>query len=334
MINIFDEFTQLKQVILGDVNLDLVKHLPTEDKNFVQDMLQQTKDDLNAISKIYQAHGIDVKRPEIKTNYSNIIKTPNGESLGIRNPLSPRDTFIVLGNTIIENASWKIESLFEYLYYKNIFLNEFMYEKNCKWIKMPTPNYDHLTFLNDEITNNEPIMDGAQIMRCGDRCFVSVTGAGNELGYEWLRRQFPDFNFIKMPTLIKGHIDAQIKIFKPGLIMSPYTKEQLPSCFASWTHIQSSREHIPISNLQIGKMFRDDDYENTFPTCSIISLNEKVVFIYEHFKDTHPYFIKQLEKNNIDIIWVPFANQHWFNQGITCITLEMSRQGTKEDYFQ
>lgn len=332
MVKVYDEFTQLKKVILGDVNLDLVEHCAPQDKNYIADILLQTKEDLQDTQKIYEKHNVKVQRPAIEKRYSHEIITPNCSSMGVRNPLSPRDTFIILGTTILENATWKAESIFEYLYYKDIFLNEFQ-SSNCKWIKMPTPAYAEQTFNNDEISDYEPIMDGSQILRCGKHCFVSITGAGNEKGFDWLERHFPQYKFVRMPSIIQGHIDAQLKIFKPGLIMSPYNKDQLPNCFSNWEHIRSSREFIPTDNISVGQTFRDDDIENTFATCSIVSLNESTVFLYEHFKETHPKFIKDLEQHKIDIIWVPFKNQHWFNQGISCITMEIERQGELENYF-
>ena len=81
-----------------------------------------------------------------------------------------------------------------------------------------------------------------------------------------------------------------------------------------------------------GILFRDDDVENTFPSCAITSLNENCVFLYEHYKEVHKEFVKQLEKHDIDIIFVPFRHQHWFSQGITCLTLELYRLGDKQTY--
>ena len=47
MISVYDEFAQLKEVILGDVNIGLTKHLKSHEKTLVEEILLETKENLN-----------------------------------------------------------------------------------------------------------------------------------------------------------------------------------------------------------------------------------------------------------------------------------------------
>ena len=326
MISVYDEFTQLKEVILGDVNIGLTKHLKSHEKTLVEEILLETKENLNDIQKIYESCGITVHRPNIQEEFSETIQSPFFSTKGIRNPLSPRDAFIVIGNTILETAGYREDMMFEYLYYKKIFMEQWKHN-TCDWNKMPSPSYH-----NDIEDNIEPMLDAAQIMRLGENLLVSEQGAANAFGIEWLQRHMPKFNVIKAGKVITGHIDAQIKIVRPGLIITPHVVDNLPKCFENWDIIQPTDTSGNLLNFD-GILFRDDDVENTFPSCAMMSLNEDTIFCYEHWKHSHKDFINTLENNKLNVIFVPFKHQHWFNQGLTCLTMELHRDGGMEKYI-
>ena len=330
MINVYDEFTQLQEVVLGVVNKDLIQYVPQDEQSLIGDIFDQTIEDLDQIQRIYEQHNVKVHRPKVIKQYSNLIQTPSFSTEGIRNPLAPRDSFIVLGNTILETSGHRADMAFDHLYYKNIFLDQY---KTCKanWIKMPMPSYDDNCVSTEEIYNVEPIMDAAQICRLGETLLISSVGAVNPIGIDWIIRHFPEYNVVTTGNNINGHIDAQLKILKPGLLITPHSKNDLPDVFASWDIIGANdNSNTAVTN---GALFRDEDYTNTFPSCCIVSLNEHAVFLYEHAKISHSKFIKQLEQHDIEVIFVPFRHQHWFNQGLTCLTLELSRQGGKQKYI-
>ena len=325
MFKVYDEFTQLLQVVLGDVNMNLLDHVDRHEKLFITEIFEETKDNLNTIAKIYESHGIKVNRPVVHESFSNDIVTPFYMTKGIRNPLSPRDTFIMLGSTLLETAGYRADMMFEYMYYKNLFTHNWSNGKH-KWIKMPSPVYA------EELSSQEPIMDAAQILRLGKHIIVSENGAINDLGIKWMEQHFNEFTVIRSGKHIQGHIDGQIKIIKPGLIITKKKKNSLPDCFRSWDIITPD-DVLQDTAITNGILFRDDDVENTFPSCAIMSLDENTVFLYEHYKDSHKEFVDKLEAYGIGIIFVPFKHQHWFNQGLTCLTLELDRAGDKQNYI-
>ena len=51
MIKVYDEFTQLKEVILGNINKELVKYVPKDEQSLILDIFDQTIEDLDEIQK-------------------------------------------------------------------------------------------------------------------------------------------------------------------------------------------------------------------------------------------------------------------------------------------
>jgi N-dimethylarginine dimethylaminohydrolase len=281
------------------------------------------------MQKIFQDKGIKVHRPAVSKELSKTINTPLWTEHGVRNCLSPRDSFAVIGNVLLEAASHKRSSQFESLYYKDIFIE--LFKKGGKWISMPTPalsdnSYDSATYL----TNIEPILDTAQIARFGNRLLISTSGAGNLLGVEWIERMFNNFEVIRMNECFSGHLDAQIKIIRPGLVISPYPKDKHPDFMKNWdivhTEIYNGAPEI------IDERFQDDDWDNTYFQTSMLSYDENTIFVFDHYKKLFPRFIKEMEKKKVECIFIPFKNQHWFSQGSTCITCDVNRSGSMENY--
>ena len=66
MIKVHDEFTQLKEVVLGNVNKHLVKHAPKDEQSLIHDIFDQTSEDLDAIEKIYEDNYVNIMHKCIK----------------------------------------------------------------------------------------------------------------------------------------------------------------------------------------------------------------------------------------------------------------------------
>lgn len=329
MINVYDDFTRLNEVILGDVNMYLLDTVDVKYRQQIEDIFLQTKDDLDSIQNILESKGVKVHRPNIKEEFAKTIITPTWSEKGIRNCLSPRDSFAVIGNVLLEAASHKRSSHFESLYYKDIFVQ--LFKKGGKWISMPQPALSDLSY-NDEsyLTNIEPVMDTAQLARFGNRLLVSTRGAGNLLGAEWIARTFDNFDVVYMDNCFSGHLDAQIKIIRPGLIISPYAREKHPDFMQKWdiipTKIYNGAPEIIDDRLQ------DDDWDNTYFQTSMLSYDENTVFVFEHYKKLFPKFVKDMESKGVECVFIPFKHQHWFSQGSTCLTCDINRSGGMEVY--
>ena len=329
MINVYDDFTKLNEVILGDINLHLLETVNAKYRQQVEDIFLQTRDDLVAIQTVLESKGVKVHRPKISKAFAKTITTPAWTEQGVRNCLSPRDSFAVVGDVLLEGASHKRSSHFESLYYKELFVE--LFQQGGKWISMPRPALSDLSY-DDEtyLTNIEPILDTAQLARFGNRLLVSTRGAGNQLGVEWINRTFDKFEVIAMDSCFSGHLDAQIKIIRPGLVISPYAREKHPDFMQKWDIIPT--EIYGDALAIIDDRFQDDDRDNTYFQTSMLSYDENTVFVFEHYKKLYPAFIKDMESKGVECVFIPFKHQHWFSQGSTCLTCDINRSGGMEVY--
>lgn len=328
MINSHNTFDPLKEIIIGDVDLGSIKLDDPRKQKRVEYIFKKTKDELNNFQSVLESRGIKVHRPLHITNTE--IKTPYWSSPGTRIPLTPRDLFLILGNTIIETAMCEQERFFEPFYYREIILNKF--RNGAKWLSMPPPRHNYTNYeaeLDDHIPNLDPIIDAPACLKYGKDLFVNTRAAANSLGLEWLQSTFGDtyqFHEINQPEII-GHLDSQITILRPGLLLTYHDREVLPTYFKDWDMIKvdpTSDKEKSISQTLIDTRIQDSDFENTVLVVNSLSLDRNTVVCWEHYKN-ETAMIKQLEKHGIEIIFVPFTYSHFFNQGVQCLTLDLVR---------
>jgi N-dimethylarginine dimethylaminohydrolase len=81
----------------------------------------------------------------------------------------------------------------------------------------------------------------------------------------------------------------------------------------------SSQQTLVDSRIQ------DSDFDNTVLCVNCLSIDRNTVVMWDHYKNETD-LIKQLEQRDIEIIFVPLTYSHFFNQGVTCLTLELNRE--------
>ena len=99
---IYTEYDPLQSVIVGDTYAPGdVDHLLTEG-NITQfnKILEDTKQDLDALADFLKHGGVQVHRPHIH-NY-DVVKMPQFDIRLPIAPVVPRDALMVMGNTIIQ----------------------------------------------------------------------------------------------------------------------------------------------------------------------------------------------------------------------------------------
>jgi len=330
MVKVNNTYSQLKEVILGKVSYDFVKHLPASKQRKVEYILKQTEEDLEEIQSILEKENIKVLRPETKLEYDREIKTPLWSEIGLRYPLAPRDIFLVIGDTIIETASVSRYRYFEHWAYKDLMIDYF--KKGAKWISMPAPLLGDQTYdIDEEIytTNYEPLLEAAGVIQHDADILVSTCVTSNSLGIQWLKNTLGNnYRYHELNNKFPGHLDAHICIVRPGLIATYHKKEDFPDYFKDWEFMDLfSTLDVDISKSQefIHDNLQDDDHLNTNLICNLLSINEHKLLLYDHHKENKK-LLDTFEKYDIEPVFIPFKYCHFFNQGITCITLETIRE--------
>lgn len=332
MINCFDEWTQLEEVIVGncynasntiDVSFNYFFWYQNNDYSILnkkmnlkinEKYINERQEDLDNLADILVGLGIKVYRPKVLDKIS-IIK--NGEWSSYTHLCdNPRDQFLILGDTILETAPY-IRSR----YFENDLLKDVLYEKyeeGCKWLCMLK------LLLNFE--KLEIMFDGAQCMKLGEDILVNVNSNIHEMGYKWIVRHFPEYRFHKV-NFCKDHLDGRFMIIKPGLMLLSSSafndRQQLNDIFKGWKFLH----HIDLDNT---KYNYDDIFlaSNTIGV-NVLVVNENLVIVNETEIET----IKLLEKEKVNVIPIRFRHSRLFGGGIHCSTLDLKRKGKKDKYL-
>tara|TARA_S200000501_G_C20856846_1_gene758071 strand:+ start:892 stop:1839 length:948 start_codon:yes stop_codon:yes gene_type:complete len=314
MINCKNTFGKLKEIILGDVDESVIQYCDNDEQERLKYIFHKTKTELNNFQKILEGFNVKVYRPNSLPNTTS--NTPLFQSKGTHIPLCPRDIFFIIDNIVIENATYHKERFFETWYYRDIFLEQF--KTDCKWLSMPMTTFNV----------DNPFFDGASAIRYDKNIFVSSGSTYNSAGLTWMKRTLDNYNFhiIDNPK-INGHLDAHFAILRPGLIWSRWGLDQLPEQFKDWDIIKVNEEtdkSIRSKQKLIDLKVQDDDFHDTVLAVNTLSIDENTICLYDHYKhDTK--LINALNKHKVEIVWVPFTYSHFFNQGLTCITLDLHR---------
>lgn len=330
MISIHNTFDRLKEIILGDVDMSMISLRDGDKQQKIRHVFEQTKADLDAFQRLLQSRGIEVHRPTPMPMTE--IKTPYWSLPGTKIPLSPRDLYLVVGDTVVESAMCEPVRFFETFYYRDIMIEQF--RRGARWLAMPMVrhNYTEEDWGEDGsmVPETDPIMDAPSVMKYGRDLFVNTVGAGNRLGLEWVERQFGDYRIheISHPH-ISGHLDSQLNILRPGLMMTPYDVDMLPDYFRDWDMIKvSTAKDRALSDSQelIDNRVQDDDFANSNLVVNCLSLDPDTIVMFDHYKDQDKV-LGELDDRNIRVLFTPMSYSHFFNQGVTCLTLDLHREG-------
>ena len=330
MISIHNTFDPLKEVILGDVDMSMIALRDEKKQRKIKHVFQQTKEDFDKFQSLLHSHGVKVHRPSPMPITE--IKTPYWSLPGTKIPLSPRDLYLVLGDTVVESAMCEPVRFFETFYYRDIMIEQF--RQGASWLAMPMVrhNYEDSDWGPDGtlVPNNDPIMDAPSVMKYGQDLFVNTVGAGNQLGLEWLRKHFTQYTIHEMNNpMISGHLDSQLNILRPGLIMTPYDVSLLPEYFRDWDviHVDTAKDRSMSDSQQlVDSRVQDDDFVNSNLVVNCLSLDPDTVIMFDHYKD-QDRILGELDDRDIRVLFTPMTYSHFFNQGVTCLTLDLHRQG-------
>jgi len=320
----------LKEIIVGDVTGARIPPLNHSMKNFMfanlsdseivsickpwiypDRVIKETEEDLDLLAKTLNDLHIRVYRPEKRVyGWMNYC---------------PRDIFLVLNDNIIETPCVMSERINESFAYKHILNN---IDSHGKWIQSPTPQYLDKSFSFTDLSkptlqNIEIMFDAPNVVRLGTDLLYQVSNSGNEKGYDWLKRTFPEYTIHLAYQYSGAHFDSTVIPLRPGLVLlngHRCSKDNYPEIFKKWDKIfftdiiDQHSENSAISSSAIG--------------LNILSINERVVIVD---KNQMP-LIKELKKYNIDSIPMSLRHAKTLGGGFHCVTLDLHREGKNEQY--
>ena len=333
MINRYDDFTKLHEMVLGRVNYSPLSMIQDEkDRVFIKQVLDETSLVLEKLEGILKKFDVTVWRPEVFERTPNMkLGAPYTNIDTVYSSLPSYDNFFTIADTIVEmSPASGPAALFDYVQYQHIWKEQF--KQGSRWISMPRPSYDmHKADNSDTLSNFEPYADSPSLLPIGDVIYVAENWTVNQLGMDWLKREFPQFKF-KVLKGTNGHLDSYFSVVKPGLALSGIPKNTLPEDFQNWTILEFGKEdYCDIEHLS--DAFQDDDHENTTLAVNAFSIDEENIIMSKHTMETCPAQIKKIEEHGVNVIPLEFNVSRWLNQGIHCLCNPLARDGGHNNYF-
>ena len=302
-INSHNEWDKLREVIVGSATgttatIEWYKDTKIDEKTYKEALdlckqatpkriLDETNEDLEALSNVLQDYGAKVYRPNIH-NFSKIYSSPFWSSNG-NNIYNVRDLNLVIGNYVIESPSHNISRYYEGSMLYDIWYKYF--EEGFKWISAPKPilktNPSEPYFrdeknqkLTDEdlkhkeltkgrteklhkLAENEILFEAANTLRMGKDLLYLVSSSGNFKGAKWLQSILKnEYNVHTTDKLYRAsHIDSTVFCLKPGLVLfnsKRASKDNIPNIFKKWDKIWHDDVAAPSEDeLNLQKNIRD-----------------------------------------------------------------------------
>lgn len=325
------EFAQIPKIKNHDIhcvdyaNYNSVKNLPGG--MYPEQIIEETVEDLNVFQQQLEHQGIKVLRPEI-VDYSKIHSSPNWSSDAYYG-YCPRDSTLIIGDTIIETPMPLRSRYFETLPLRPIFKNYF--NNGSRWISAPKPElldelYDRTDLTKPTLTEYEPAFDAANVIRCGQDIFYLVSNSGNRLGSRWLQSTLGEKYKVHTVDDVYAyvHFDTTILPLAPGkVLINPdrVNNSNLPVYFKNWDKIWST---TPTETNYI----QDWAAASPWLGINILSLSETVIAVEERQLS----IIKQLEKSGFDILPVRMRHCRTLSGGPHCVTLDTVRDDVFDNY--
>ena len=339
--NVWNQFSKLNTVVLGNMyNVEFYKDIKNNNiRNALMKITEESLEDLENFSNVLKDFGCKVLRPYVNPNDNIMNYLQSGAVQGVvpRSPLQPRDSQFVYGNKIFYTMTEEpIENLLDKYNSKDKVDLRFQ-DMRLDWSR-----------LNNAISA------------------ASYTAVGRDLYIDIKNRSLEDWQIDLIKSNVKdvrfnyinhgGHSDGCFHIIKEGVILSIEEIQTYSNTFPKWDvcYLSDSTKHSIQGFMKMKRKVRgkwwvpgeEDNHEFTnFVETWLqdwVGYVEETIFdvnclvLDEHYvavSTLNPTVTEFLKKHKMEPVHVPWKHRWFWDGGLHCITLELNREGTQQDYF-
>lgn len=296
--------------------------------NYVYD---EAEEDLDGLVSILESAGVVVHRPD-----TSAVDFTSSVSNGLWNTdqyeaYCPRDSVTVIGDAIIEGAMSLRARYHETFLFNKLFQEKMM--SGARWLPMPKPMLEDNLFKiqpgrDPSVNNNEPILDPANLIRCGYDILYLISNTGNAKGAQWLRNTLgPEFTVHELYDLYSwAHVDSTIMPLRPGLVIlnaSRVDADKVPKIFDNWDKIWYT------SDMCAGQPCLEDYAPaSEWIGMNVLSIDPHNVIVPEE----ETKLMNAIEKHGINPIPVKMRHMRTLAGGPHCVSCDLVREGNLERY--
>ena len=198
------------------------------------------------------------------------------------------------------------------------------------------------------------MIDAPCLVRLGNRLIVDNFPSYQQ---QWIQKEFNDYDIVY--TNIGGHTDGTFCPIKPGLYAHTLDfqeyKQTVPGWEGIYLHKQGWQSDVvkgfkKIKDSNQGKWWIQGEETNAMLIDFVGKwLDEWVGYIEESVFDVNILSINEnlilctneppknlkaaFKKHKVEYIVTPFRHRYFWDGGLHCITLDINREGGREDYF-
>lgn len=332
--NVWCKWHKLKTVMLGNLFLpeffDKVKN--DKIRSALKQITEETHENLANFESVLKSFGCEVVRPYLDPASSIEQYTQNNRVSRVpRPPLQARDAHMVLGNRMYYGVS------------DHPALSEAVKAYNPNVIDLPGVGADSPYFT---LVGKDLYVDfektGFEEVRITKEHLDKIRDTNPELRINSLK--------------IGGHNDGTFHTLKKGAILSLHNIQSYEKTFPGWDvcYLPNQSWHLVDGFLKMKKVVggrwwvpgqeenRDfiffvetwlEDWvgycEESVFDVNVLMLDEHNVCVSSYNKEAFAFF----KKHKIEPTIVPWRHRYFWDGGLHCITLDLFREGHKEDYF-
>jgi glycine amidinotransferase len=308
--------------------------------------VEELTEDLEGLVESLEALSVRVLRPMPLPSDTATVQTLGWEA-AVAPPLNLRDNTLILGDEIIETPPMIRSRYFETQFLKPIFLE---YARGgARWTVMPRPLMTDASFDTSyadegsmggptEVVERprkssydvgfEPMIDAAQCLRLGEDIVVNVSTANHAFACDLLERHLKGrFRIHRVDRLSDSHLDSMVLALRAGtlLVRDSRVREMLPAPLQKW-------EVIVAPEVEVNRFPEYEDdllLASPYIDLNVLSVDSETVVVNE----AAPELSRLLERHGFTTVPVRHRHRRLFGGGFHCFTLDMVRDGGKENYL-
>lgn len=302
---------------------------------FPAELVDAARRELDAFARLLESEGVTVRRPDRAAPHARPYATPDWSSAGGLYAAMPRDVLLVVGDELIEAPmAWRSRH-FEIHAYRSL-LKEY-FRRGARWTAAPRPRladalYDSEYEEPEEggpmrylLTEEEPVFDAADFVRCGRDLFYQRSNVTNRLGVEWLARHLgPGFRLheVTVHDTHPMHIDATLLPLAPGkVLVNPERVRAVPEPLRRWDVL---RAPPPVSPGGEGLFM-----SSAWVSMNVLMLDERRVVVERREEPLR----RALAGWGFEPIPCSFAAFNRFGGSFHCATLDVRRRGELKSHL-
>jgi len=350
---IYTNWDPLEKIIVGNCYTQVPEswQITGDARELLNQILRETKEDLDNLANTLTKLGVTVYRPVVY-NLPALVEFPTFKVLMATNPVVPRDQYFAYGNTLYQTYTSMPDRYIDSLHYYEIFAD--LFKQGYNWLSQPPPVLTNFTdkykwyvegpTIYSNLYKDKILWHTATMFKCGDALITNNAGPGTQLGLEWMKRNCDATIINNDNTKVDnwGHIDHGFYMIDDNTVIcmnETWVPEvlrnkniiELDGMFEPFNYqnfIQKTHSIKDQSSLEwLEQWFlewKGYAQDVAFETNVLVVDSNNVIFSTEQ-----PKVFELLARHNVNCHVVKQRHGMFWEAGIHCLTLDVSRKGNR-----